>query len=151
MQLGHKVCSVCGTEKPVEAFSTRRGSQCNPCSAKLARERHGRSPMHWCEHLVRQAKRNAKKMDREFSITAKDVHDLWQKQGGLCAMTGIPMQHHAAFSDLNASMDRIDGLTGYVIDNIQLVCWRINEMKGDQTEQQLFWWCRALLANDEKH
>ena len=34
-----------------------------------------------------------------------------------------------AYSDMNASMDRKEGSMGYVIDNVQLVCWRINEMK----------------------
>ena len=48
-------------------------------------------------------------------------------------------------------MDRKEGSIGYVIDNVQLVCWRINEMKNDQPEHQLLWWARALVANDENH
>lgn len=151
MQLGHKICAVCGTEKPVEAFPSRRGSTCGVCHGRLQRERHGRSPETWCSYLVAQAKSNARKTEREFNITGEEVYELWQKQGGLCALTNLPMQHHPAYSDMNASMDRIDGSAGYVIDNIQLVCWRINEMKNDQAEHQLMWWSRALVANDKKH
>ena len=88
---------------------------------------------------------------REFNITPEEVYGLWEKQGGLCALTGLPMQHHPAYSDMNASMDRKEGSIGYVIDNVQLVCWRINEMKNDQPEHQLLWWARALVANDENH
>ena len=151
MQLGHKVCTVCGTEKPVEAFPGRRGATCGVCHGKLHRERVGRSPEAWCTYLVQQARNNAKKTDREFNISAEEVHELWEKQGGLCALTGIPMQHHPAYSDMNASMDRKEGSIGYVIDNVQLVCWRINEMKNDQPEHQLLWWARALVAHDKKH
>lgn len=151
MQLGHKVCTVCGSEKPVEAFPGRRGATCCACQGKLHRERTGRSPERWCAYLVTQARSNAKKTDREFDITPKEVYELWERQDGLCALTNIPMQHHPAYSDMNASMDRIEGSIGYVIDNIQLVCWRINEMKNDQPEYQLIWWARALVANDKKH
>lgn len=151
MQLGHKVCNVCGVEKPVEAFPNRRGSTCGVCHGKLQRERHGRSSETWCAYLVKQARSNAKKTDREFDITAEQVHELWKKQGGLCALTHLPMQHHPAYSDMNASIDRIDSSKGYSLDNIQLVCWRVNEMKNDQAEPQLIWWARVLVANDEKH
>ena len=151
MQLGHKVCTVCGSEKPVEAFPGRRGATCGVCHGRLGRERHGRSAEAWCTYLVTQARSNAKKTDREFNITPEQVYGLWEKQGGLCALTGIPMQHHPAYSDMNASMDRKEGSIGYVIDNVQLVCWRINEMKNDQPEHQLLWWARALVANDENH
>jgi len=100
---------------------------------------------------VTQARSNAKKTDREFNITPDEVWELWKKQDGLCALTNLPMQHHPAYSDMNASMDRIEGSIGYVIDNVQLVCWRVNEMKNDQPEYQFLWWARALLANDKKH
>ena len=151
MQLGHKVCTVCSAEKPVDAFPSRRGATCVVCHGKLQRERNGRTPKAWCAYLVGQAKSNAKKTGREFDITGEEVYELWQRQHGLCALTNIPMQHHPAYSDMNASMDRIDGSIGYVIDNVQLVCWRINEMKNDQPEHQLFWWARLLVANDKKH
>jgi len=151
MQLGHKVCTVCGTEKPVEAFPSRRGATCSVCNGRLNRERHGRSPEVWCSYLVVQARSNAKKTGREFDITGEQVYELWEKQAGLCALTGLPMQHHPAYSDMNASMDRKEGSIGYVINNVQLVCWRINEMKNDQPEHQLLWWARALVANDKKH
>jgi hypothetical protein len=151
MQLGHKVCTVCSAEKPVAAFPSRRGATCQVCHGKLSRERHGRSPEAWCAYIAGQARSNAKKTDREFDITAEQVYELWQQQHGLCALTNIPMQHHPAYSDMNASIDRIEGSIGYLIDNVQLVCWRINEMKNDQPEHQLFWWARLLVANDKKH
>jgi hypothetical protein len=60
------------------------------------------------------------------------------------------MQHHPAFGDMNVSIDRIDSELGYVIENIQLVCWRINLLKNDLSYLQLLWWVRALVANDAK-
>lgn len=150
MQLGHKVCGICGSEKPVAEFPGKRGAQCYPCNRSLQRERQGRSPASWSQYIVGQARSNAKKMEREFDITGGQVEKLYWDQQGICALSGLPMQHHPAFSDMNASIDRIDGEAGYVIDNIQLVCWRINEMKNDLTYPQLLWWARALVANDRK-
>ena len=63
MQLGHKVCTVCGSEKPVEAFPGRRGATCGVCHGRLQRERHGRSAETWCAYLVQQARSNAKRQN----------------------------------------------------------------------------------------
>ena len=150
MQLGHKVCSVCGTEKPLEEFIGKRGSQCISCTKAIGKDRLGASPKSWTKYIVTQARSNAKKLDRDFDLTGEQVFDLWNKQGGMCALSGLPMQHHPSFVDFNASIDRIDSSLGYTIDNIQLVCWRVNEMKNDLTEPHFFWWLRALVANDNK-
>jgi hypothetical protein len=150
MQLGHRLCSICCTEKPIEDFIGKRGTQCGSCCRDLQRERQGRSPASWSSYIVNQARANAKRTDREFNITGEQIEGLYWEQQGACALSGLPMQHHPAFGDMNVSIDRIDSELGYVIENIQLVCWRINLLKNDLSYLQLLWWVRALVANDAK-
>jgi hypothetical protein len=74
--------------------------------------------------------------------------DLWIKQQGKCAKTGIPMTHlkGAGLIDTNVSVDRIDNnIKEYNKDNIQLVCYRYNMMKHNQDEKNLKMWCNAIL------
>jgi hypothetical protein len=53
---------------------------------------------------------------------------LWEKQKGLCALTGIPMTYkfYEGRVNTNLSVDRIDSAKGYSKDNVQLVCMAAN-------------------------
>lgn len=151
MQANHRVCGICGTEKPIDQFAGKRGNQCLSCVTHMRRERNGASPSSWAAYLVGQAKSNAKRRGgMECELTAEQVLDLWEQQEGLCAVSGLPMQHHSAFTDMSASIDRIDPTIGYKIENAQLVCWRVNLIKGDLHEAQLLWWLRVLVAHETK-
>lgn len=79
-------------------------------------------------------------------VTVKDLHDVWQKQNGLCAYTKLPLTSQA--HQLNTvSLDRIDSDKDYTADNIQLVCVPINRMKLDMTEDQFINLCRLVAQN----
>jgi hypothetical protein len=69
------------------------------------------------------------------SLRLGDLVEVWNRQGGRCAITGIEMTYRAkegSFFPCNVSIDRIipkrDGGT-YAIDNIQLVCVLANQIK----------------------
>ena len=79
-------------------------------------------------------------------VTVKDLHDIWQKQNGLCAYTKLPLTSQA--HQLNTvSLDRIDSDKDYTADNIQLVCVPINRMKLDMTEDQFIKLCQLVAQN----
>lgn len=67
---------------------------------------------------------------------------LWEMQGGKCAVSGAPMQHTPTDSagrrcnDYAASLDRVDSSKGYTPDNVRLVCWFVNDMKGDRSDAE---------------
>jgi hypothetical protein len=68
-------------------------------------------------------------------LRLSDLVDLWGRQDGRCAITGIAMTCRAergSFFPYNVSIDRIipkwEGGT-YALDNIQLVCKAANELK----------------------
>lgn len=68
----------------------------------------------------------AKNRGLEFSITKKDVWDMFLKQKRKCSFTGLLL----SFSDSSASIDRIDNDKGYTIDNISIVHKDINLMRN---------------------
>lgn len=97
------------------------------------------------------ARDRAKRHNIEFSITEKDLIELWKEQEGLCALTKIPMTYtlQEGRNNTNISIDRIDSTKGYIKDNIQLVCMAVNQMKSDLTMPELVFFCKNIIDNYE--
>lgn len=88
---------------------------------------------------------NRKNMDCDIDL--QYLHELWDKQKGLCALSGIPMTYYfdSGRVPTNLSVDRIDSGLGYIKGNIQLVCMAVNQMKSDLTIEQLKYFCKSIL------
>lgn len=84
-----------------------------------------------------RSKQKAKRPERfAVTITPEFLHSLWDAQGGLCALSGMPMLHE--FNNLRSvSIDRIDSNLGYVPGNVQLVCRWVNLAKGKFSNEQI--------------
>lgn len=61
------------------------------------------------------------------------LEELFSLQEGLCALTGLPLQHHnpEVDKDLVCSLDRIDSDGHYEPGNLQIVCQFANRWKSD--------------------
>jgi hypothetical protein len=70
-------------------------------------------------------KRNVRGRDHDHDIDAPFMIDLFTKQGGRCALSGIVMVHKR-MSHWQASIDRIDNDLGYVRGNVRWVCLEFN-------------------------
>jgi hypothetical protein len=78
---------------------------------------------------------------QEFSITLEDLRNQWDRQEGLCPITGWQMENPRTVRDWNhrntnprrASLDRIDSSKGYSPDNIQFVSVMANYAKNNFT------------------
>lgn len=92
-----------------------------------------------------------KRKEFTHNLTANDLYALWDLQGGLCAITGLRMttRRKKEFFDTNASMDRIDNNQGYVVGNVRLVCYRINNMRGKLSDQEFRSWCYVVANGPE--
>jgi hypothetical protein len=79
------------------------------------------------------------------------LHELWNKQNGICALSGIPMTYcfDSGRVPTNVSVDRIDSTLGYIRGNTQLVCMAVNQMKSDLTIEQLKYFCKSILENNK--
>lgn len=86
-------------------------------------------------------KKRDRLIDREVTITEEELIALWDKQGGLCAISDMSMTHE--FKNLrSASIDRIDSAKGYVHGNVQLVCQWVNYAKNNHSDAEI----RAVLS-----
>lgn len=93
-------------------------------------------------------KRGAKTRNLDWSITIQQGWNLFVKQGGLCAFSGLPIDFYLKFKEISkktASLDRIDGSKGYSIDNVQWVHKDINVMKWNLSDKELIEWM-SLIA-----
>lgn len=98
-----------------------------------------------------------KSRDPECILVKEDLDELYDSQNGLCSLTGFPLTNitHMGKSCIthnlkNTSVDRIDQSKGYTKDNIRLVCYQANMMRGVLSDEDLALWCQAILTNANK-
>lgn len=120
-----KTCVKCGQIRPPSGV-------CKNCRKQYGRKYYRRNRAKWTRArstllgALRDCLINAGRSDRRarplaFDLVRQDLIDLWQKQRGECALTGLAMEL-APGSLRRVSLDRIDSSAGYVPDNVQLVC-----------------------------
>jgi len=152
--MANRICERCKKNLPKKDFEGQR-SICRPCGLSVANISKSSSPYRYLNHLWSQLKYSREKEEgMVFEITSEDLHDLWNKQGGRCALSGVIMTWHKGHKDgekrnMNVSIDRIDPDLQYLLTNIQLVCWRVNLIKHTMTEDELYWWCKYIVINKE--
>lgn len=91
-------------------------------------------------------KSSAKRRNIFFDLKLKDTMDCYEKQKGLCNISGIPMtnitrQGHIA---TNISVDRIDNTKPYEVNNIHLVCYIVNIMKHTSDLNTFINFCKII-------
>jgi hypothetical protein len=83
------------------------------------------------------------------------LSQLWDTQGGFCALSGLPM--HLPRNSLawekdtrnpwKPSLDRTDSSIGYVRGNVRYVVMMANLAKHQFTDEELLKLCRAIVNN----
>ena len=149
-----KNCVVCGEEKTTARFYKRPDGSientCRRCRTRAEYKLQNNSPSDYLRNIVAKAKYGAKKRDLAWDINIDQVMQIWDEQNGRCALSGVLMQaakDGKGRKDLNVSLDRIDQDKGYLFNprNVQLVCLRVNLMKHDMEEHDLYWWCQNIV------
>lgn len=102
-----------------------------------ARKRHIYSPF---LTLFYATHHNAKGLYCELEL--QDLKNLWEKQKGLCAYSGLPMYLPKYGNDrtktpFKVSVDRIDSTLPYIKRNVHLVCSFINLGKNRYSDAQV--------------
>ena len=88
----------------------------------------------------------------EFSITREYAEALFLAQHKKCALSGVdidfsPSQGRKMRSTTTASLDRIDSSKGYIEGNVQWVHKRVNKLKMNMPENELFQWCNLISSH----
>lgn len=92
---------------------------------------------------IRHGARTDLRPDLEFNVTIQYLHDLFEKQKGLCKYSGIKLTIPEKWNDKHytASLDRIDSGKGYVEGNVQWVHKDVNKMKNSYKEDYFLEMC----------
>src|ERR1035437_203970 len=89
-----------------------------------------------------------------FDLSCLYLWRLYRQQGGLCALSGLPitirkMSQSRRDSLTSASLDRIDPKRGYLKGNVQWVCLVLNYMKRDLTQIEFIRLCKRVAERHE--
>lgn len=122
-------CSGCGKEINRKPWEIKKNKN-NFCSKECFAKSRSRNRFETTLSKISWEIKN-RRADREFDLSAKDIQEQWEKQNGLCALTGTKLQLGKTNSDRseNASLDRKNSSIGYVRDNIHWVRKDVNMMK----------------------
>jgi hypothetical protein len=161
-----KVCNKCKQLLPVLSFSINKSandglqSKCRECDKQYQTKRRLENKEYLLEYgrtytankrkdfnyrlqmLVNASKQRAVKYNREHTITLEDIKSKYPIDGK-CPIFGIDLQFNSTgFRDNSPSIDRIDSLKGYTLDNIQIISWKANSIKRNASLEELI-----LLVN----
>lgn len=139
----------CGSEKVLRTsvLNKRKSCGCLLHQSK-AKSRNWKgvgelSAVRW--HLM---KNKASRRGLEFSISPHYMWDLFEKQGGKCALTGESIDLGRNKNDYGvASLDRIDSKRGYVEGNVQWVHRVVNFMKQSLSDEDFVRWCKKVVSH----
>ena len=153
-----KVKCTCGSEIekliPSAHFTSKKEKGCEKCSRFHTSKGFGLiSGDFWCA-----IRNGARKRGLEFSITMEYCWDLFLKQKGKCALSGLEIHfekntvHNKKVdnrSERSCSLDRIDSSKGYVENNLQWVHKDVNMIKNKFEEGYFLTLCNLIVQNNK--
>jgi hypothetical protein len=156
-----KVCGHCKVDKPLTDYTKNNAagdglqSKCRFCDIAYQAKRRIENPEKRIAYekiylkkkrqdfefrlnmLLNASKQRARNKNREHTITVEDVKAIYP-QDGCCPIFGMKLEfNNAGFRETSPSIDRIDSTKGYTPDNIQIISWKANRVKGYATLQEL--------------
>jgi hypothetical protein len=161
-----KLCSSCKKMLPVECFgrnprtASRLETRCRPCNVQRTNAKKTTDLKFYLRVAAASHKRGFSSprkrrlaMIADSCICTEVLYDLWVKQDGKCAVTGLPMTHISGQGRVgtNLSIDRIDSTAGYTRDNIRLVCSQVNLMRSSLSDSELVDWCHKVIQGQSVH
>lgn len=142
------VCTNCSRLQVVRKADAlraeRRGSDtCKHCANELSE-----MPATVLSEIRRRLrKRDMEKRGLPCSVSAPYLRELFTKQGGCCAYTGVKLSFRG---DKTASLDRIDSAKGYEPGNVQWVHKAINVAKHVLSHEEFIAMCIAVAKKWSK-
>lgn len=144
-----QTCFVCNKDKYLYLFyNDKRGKynkqkECKSCNKKNKKERVKKLSIEqqmkmMLKTTLYSSKRRKLKGRKECGInnlTIEDIVFLKDKQNNKCVYSGEELIWETN-NIYKASIDRIDSEKGYTLDNVQLVCLIVNQMKSNLNEKE---------------
>lgn len=86
-------------------------------------------------NLLRNAKARAREQGLAFELTREDI-----VVPALCPVFGVPLvigTRTGWVTPTSPTLDRVDNTRGYVRDNVCVISWRANELKGSASLEEV--------------
>jgi hypothetical protein len=156
-----KVCGHCKVDKPLTDYTKNNAagdglqSKCRPCDVAYQAKRRVENPQKRRDYekqylnnkrqdfdfrlnmLLNASKQRARNKNREHTITVEDIKAIYPTDG-CCPIFGMKLEFNTAgFRENSPSIDRIDSTKGYTPDNIQIISWKANRIKGYASIQEI--------------
>lgn len=158
------LCHICGEYKNPDKFTyagsnkyiLRKNKECRCNSCKLEQRKvviENYDEDVKLEKVLQArwlaAKSRAIDKSLPFTITKEDLLEMWKFQNGKCAISNIDMTYELGEGRIytNVSIDQIIPSNGYTLDNIQLICMAVNQLKSDFDMKTIFNLCYAIVKN----
>lgn len=145
----------CGNFLTVRSDDITSGStkRCWNCKVEKAKIKDKFSQRIYSRIIKSATSRNIKVAK---NLSKKYLENLFEKQGGKCALSGIPIdfirfENSGERRRKTASLDRINNDKGYVIGNLQWVHKDINFMKNKLSEDRFFYLCNKVVEHNKKN
>jgi hypothetical protein len=160
-----RICPICNKEINYTCYKSfhsakSRNSGCKSCRTTVANKSSKRNNskennINWKGYkkisfnwFSRYFLRNKNTTKRIGNITIEQVYDLWEKQNRKCDLSGLDIGFYDDDSSHTCSIDRIDSLLEYTLDNIQLVHKNVNRMKNVYTQNYFINMCKLIAEKN---
>ncbi len=102
------------------------------------------------QSLIGKIQRNAEVRDIVYNLSKEYLWNLYIKQDGKCALTGIKLKLEKKYSSSNeASLDRINSKLPYIEGNVQWVHKYVNIMKRELPQEEFIKICKLVAQNNQ--
>lgn len=109
------------------------------------------TPDSWLHALRARAEKRSKDNKRDFRLSAADVEFICIRSGGRCEVTGMPFNEQRVGPrgrrPYIQSLDRIDCMAGYSLENCRLVCTVVNIAMGSWGEDVVRQMATGMVLN----
>jgi hypothetical protein len=157
----HKQCKTCKVSLPFTSFAVNKAAKdglqysCKSCDnlRQKTRRVEKRSEMQQygkeyrkknftniefrLQGLLNASRARARLKNREHDLTKQDLLELYPTDGK-CPIFGFDLEWNGSgFRETSPSIDRIDSNKGYTKDNVQIISWKANRIKGYASVEDL--------------
>lgn len=142
--------------------ATSRNSVCKSCRSVRANKSDKRNaskennpawkgyegmPYKWFSKYFERPRN--RKPAKPGDITIEQMHGLYVKQGGKCALSGVALHWgELPGGTYDVSIDRVDSAVGYFLHNVQLVHKDVNLMKNHFDQAHFIEFCKKIADNN---
>lgn len=122
---GHLQCVLCDSYFDTNTYLKNQHHRgCQGCRAACERARHG-TVGGALSVLLAKAKTKGRKDERKkCTLSLQDLVDLYKKQNGLCAYSGLRLK--SEIGDWKMSLERLNPRRNYGTDNVVLIVQELN-------------------------